>query len=34
MCTIVGDLFIMWQEEVIFKQIGEGGEGWYYRMIM
>lgn len=34
MCTIVGDLFIMWQEEVIFKQIGEGGEGCNYRMIM
>lgn len=33
-CTIVGDLFIMWQEEVIFKQIGEGGEGCNYRMIM
>lgn len=34
MCTIVGDLFIMWQEEVIFKQIGEGGEDCNYRMIM
>lgn len=34
MCTIVGDPFIMWQEEVIFKQIGGGGEDCNYRMIM